>query len=271
MSDEIPIELLRELLDYDPETGALTWRPRPASMFKDGRSKTWNARFAGKPALNAKKGDGYLCGAINYINFQAHRVCWAFHYGKWPTNFIRHDNGNRSDNRITNLIEIVEGTYCRPSNGLKSVGDFFDHFSAWIVPISDSGCWIWIGTTTSSGYGEVKFRGRKGPAHRMAYMASKGDVPSDIMVRHACDIPCCVNPAHLSIGSQLENMADMCSRNRQSRGEHRPKAKLTSTDVIEIRRLIRLGASQSHIAEQFGVSQPRISKINTGKIWSHVK
>lgn len=271
MSDDISVLVLRQLLDYDPETGALTWRPRPDYAFKNGNASTWNKRFAGKPALAAQKDDGYLCGAIHYRNYPAHRVCWAIHYGAWPERFIRHRNGIRSDNRIANLFQVEDEGYCKPSLGISQPEQFFSHFDDKIIPISESGCWVWTGTLTDTGYGEVKVSGIKSLAHRIAYTCAKGLIPEGMMVRHSCDIPCCVNPNHLSVGSQMDNMDDMKSRSRQSRGTHRPKAKLSDSDVVEIRRLIARGVPQSSIASRFGVSQPRISKINTGKIWSHVQ
>lgn len=147
---------------------------------------------------------------------------------------------------------------------------FFDHFARQIVPVSECGCWIWMGATCN-GYGEVKVSGRRQFAHRVSAEAAGRLTDPSNMVRHQCDMPLCVNPDHLIEGRQIDNMADMKSRGRQSRGAHRPKAKLTEDDVREIRHLLSLGAAQASVARRFGVSQARISRINSGKLWSHVQ
>jgi hypothetical protein len=100
-------------------------------------------------------------------------------------------------------------------------------------------------------------------AHRVAYELWKGPIPSGLLVRHKCDNRGCVNPDHLETGTQQDNMNDMLERNRQY-------CKLTEDDVIEIRVLLGFGVRQVQLAEQFGVSQYIISRINTGRIWKHV-
>lgn len=100
-------ETLRKLLRYNPQTGALTWLERSASMFKTERAwNTWNARFAGKPALTSDS-RGYRIGSIFTRSYFAHRVAYAIYHGEWPDDQIDHINGKRSDNRIANLRAVT--------------------------------------------------------------------------------------------------------------------------------------------------------------------
>lgn len=94
-----PQDYLRKILDYNPETGVLTWKKR------EGLKGSWNAKYAGKPAFTSGNGHGYWCGAINSKNLLAHRVIWKLVYGSEPDQ-IDHINGIRSDNRLENLRNV---------------------------------------------------------------------------------------------------------------------------------------------------------------------
>ena len=111
---ELPIETIRELIDYDEQAGLLTWKLRESKWFKsESRASAWNNRWAGKPALNtlmipsrgARK--GYLGGHILYEKMLAHRVAFAHFHGHWPDLVIDHINGDTSDNRICNLRQAT--------------------------------------------------------------------------------------------------------------------------------------------------------------------
>jgi HNH endonuclease/AP2 domain len=94
------VDQLRALLTYDPQTGALTWKPRAIDP------KNWNKRHAGKPAF-ATNIRGYLCGAVNRVLLRGHRVAWAIHHGHWPQGEIDHVNGDKQDNRLENLRDVT--------------------------------------------------------------------------------------------------------------------------------------------------------------------
>lgn len=118
-------DLLRQLLRYDPATGKLYWLPRSIDMFEDmhlsnGQSRTaavvchwWNTRFANKEAFTSRIQSGYPSGTIDKKYIAAHRAAWCLHFGEWPTSFIDHINGDRADNRISNLRLVDNQANCK--------------------------------------------------------------------------------------------------------------------------------------------------------------
>lgn len=101
--EDITPTIVRELLDYDPETGVLTWKERDRPWFKTERAwKAWNTRFAEKPALTSKS-HGYLMGRFLYHGLFAHRAAWMHYYGAVDCDHIDHVDGDVTNNRISNL------------------------------------------------------------------------------------------------------------------------------------------------------------------------
>lgn len=134
-----------------------------------------------------------------------------------------------------------------------------------------SGCIEWTGSVTSSGYGNVRFRGRNIGTHRMAWEMTRGPIPPGKHVAHGCDNRRCVTVAHLFLATHAENMADKVAKGRQCRGEDVTGAKLTEAEVRAIRAEYARGRiTQKSLAGAYGVSQQAISDLTRGVKWKHV-
>jgi hypothetical protein len=130
-------------------------------------------------------------------------------------------------------------------------------------------CIIWIGVTDSDGYGLVTIaRGCQFRAHRLAWELQNGPIPPGIFVCHKCDVPPCINLAHLFLGSAEDNNRDKIRKGRTGNlpvGERHPNAKLSALDVREIRRLRALGMKLNEIATHFGIAFQYVSDLCSGK------
>jgi hypothetical protein len=147
-----------------------------------------------------------------------------------------------------------------------------------VAMVPESGCWLWLGKWSVRGYGRVSLKGRPGrhkSAHRTSWEESNGPIPQGMCVLHKCDVRACINPAHLFLGTQAENMEDMARKGRRrhpglevgrlSSTGGRPK-KLTPAQVHEIKMLQGV-MSRNAIARKFGVSGTMIGFILRGMSW----
>lgn len=153
------------------------------------------------------------------------------------------------------------------------------------LTVSEAECWLWTGATASNGYGTVAFRdgGKKKmrPLHRLVYELCVAPIPEGLNVLHNCpggDNPRCCNPAHLFLGTQLENVHDCMNKGRLTGrrsapvGSLNPNAKLDDATVNEIRRRVATGprGMQKLLEAELGVSRATISRVVRGERWQHV-
>lgn len=129
-------------------------------------------------------------------------------------------------------------------------------------------CWNWTGTLHNKHYGLAYCNNKEYRAHRLSYYLWNDKDPKHLKVCHSCDNPSCVNPQHLWLGTQKDNMADRNRKGRQARGSKHGNSKLTESQVRVIRRLLAEKTfTQRQIAQAFGVSAYIISDIKTGRKW----
>ena len=140
-----------------------------------------------------------------------------------------------------------------------------------LLKVVPSGCWEFQGCKLKDGYGLIGRKRLDGKraidrTHRVMWEIVFGPIPEGLWVLHKCDNPPCCNPAHLFLGTQFDNMADMYAKGRgvNNVGEKNSNAKLTQEQVEVIRADDRL---QRVIAAEYGVVKQTISWIQTGKTW----
>jgi hypothetical protein len=133
------------------------------------------------------------------------------------------------------------------------------------------GCWLWQGCLHPDGYGMFQARGANKAfpvrAHRAAYALYTAPIAAGQLVLHRCDVRNCVNPAHLYLGTQQDNLDDAVVRNRTAKGSRSSKSKLTDIEVQEIRRRSSLGETQVILGKAYGVSHNAIGRILNGRSW----
>lgn len=130
-------------------------------------------------------------------------------------------------------------------------------------------CWTWVACRNKDGYGIMQINNKSTLAHRTAWELCNGPIPARTCVLHKCDNRSCINPSHLFLGSQQDNITDMMNKGRHvaSKGEHSGVSKLTEKDVLAIRSLKQQRITNESIAAKFGISQSTVYKIASRATW----
>lgn len=134
-------------------------------------------------------------------------------------------------------------------------------------------CWLWTGGTGSRlRYGRMRVGKLEAYAHRLSYEMHIGAIPEGFVVMHTCDVPQCVNPAHLSVGTHADNIADRDAKGRTARGfrsNRIPDRKLTAEEALFIF-ANQWVISRRKLARRFGVAYGTIQAIQTGLTYREI-
>ena len=133
-------------------------------------------------------------------------------------------------------------------------------------------CWEWQSTISKNGYGQFSINNKKQLAHRVSYILHYGEIPIGMLVCHSCDNRKCVNPEHLFLGTNEDNMKDMINKKRAkyASGEKAGSSKLTNEDVKDIRLAYDNNETTRQIAKKYNMNHSTIWNIVSGKTWKHI-
>jgi hypothetical protein len=172
---------------------------------------------------------------------------------------------------------LPQGNYCSYGCLNKAkVRDVDSSFWARVDKDGANGCWEWTGARHANGYGHYSIN-RLGThqnykAHRFVYELLYGEIPGGLFVCHSCDNKLCVNPAHLWLGNNSDNILDAKAKGRldDRRGELNTNSKLTPEIIRHIRTQYDLGATQSSLSTKFNLSSSCVCNIVHRRAWQHL-
>lgn len=149
--------------------------------------------------------------------------------------------------------------------------DFITRFWAKVAVLDDpDACWLWTAGGSKLGYGHIKCGKKVLRAYRVSFELNNGPIPEGLCVLHACDNPPCVNPRHLFVGTQGDNVRDMERKGRAKHptGDEHGQKRLTALQVAEIRRNFAEGqTNKAALGRAFGVTDVLIGLIVRNRIW----
>ena len=145
-------------------------------------------------------------------------------------------------------------------------------FDDFYEPVTEAGCWLWMGSIDSKGYGGIKVDGKQMGAHRRSWVLANGPIPDRLHVLHKCDTPSCVNPSHLFLGTNYDNVQDMVRKGRARGGNGAYKAPAKPAMASARDKFIEFGGERKSIAEWCRVLGLRYNTVKAricNKGWAH--
>jgi len=128
------------------------------------------------------------------------------------------------------------------------------------------GCWLWTGCVHGKGYGHFKIGKKVEKAHRVSWMLYRGNIPQGYHVLHICDTPPCVNPDHLYLGTNADNVKDRVQKNRSACLYKNGRLKYTTDKIMEMKQQLNNGETTASVSRQFGIDNGYLSRIRRGLV-----
>lgn len=155
------------------------------------------------------------------------------------------------------------------NSNIATLRDKLEHYA---MPVPESGCWLWTGTTNNKGYGRISVGGgRTQYAHRIAYIEFKGEIPDGFEVCHKCDTPACCNPEHLFVGDHTTNMQDASRKGRmRNDGKHGHEHVRAILTIEQVRAIRTSSKSSRQWAIEIGCNRETIERARAGRTYRNV-
>ena len=139
-----------------------------------------------------------------------------------------------------------------------------ERFLSKFVNEPNTGCWLWTDSLYTTGYGKLRDGKKIRRAHRVSWEQTYGPIPDGLLVLHRCDTRSCVNPAHLWLGTNQDNLSDAARKGRMTRGVHNNFTRLTEDQVLAIR---RSSETLSVLSARYGVGRSTVQDVRRGRTW----
>lgn len=176
---------------------------------------------------------------------------------------------------VVNITRIIPGSFAWQSANFWRDADkraaIIAKFWARVQRPKAKACWPFTGYIAFHGYGHFQFTEDgihyRERAHRFSWLLSRGSIPVGLSVCHHCDVRHCVNPSHLFLGSQADNMHDAVRKGRKNCWGHQ---KVNAEQALEIRARAAAGEMHKDIAPDYGLARNTVSQIVSRATWAHL-
>jgi hypothetical protein len=152
---------------------------------------------------------------------------------------------NKPCDRIPYYTKTICSIKCKILNGIEK---------------TEKGCWLY-GKSTSGIYSKLRWQSKWYLAHRLSYEIFKGNIPDNLLVMHKCDVPKCINPEHLNVGSHKDNAQDRVIKGRGIVGERNHFSTLSDIQRIEMMKLKSEGFDKHRLARIFNINERHVRRI----------
>lgn len=226
----------------------------------------------------AKNSSGHPVFCFLGRNWYAAQAAYEIRNGPIPEGLLLRRLCDRKDCVNPDHLTVGESWAVAKANAVASRKakklDLRGRLLSKVIPEPNSGCWLWVGAVNpTTGYGHLQWTvykgliGRDQIAHRVSYRAFIGDIPDGMHVCHKCDVPSCINPDHLFLGTSKDNKQDSVQKGRHATGD-RSRHRMSLLQVLEIKEAWRSGETITSIANRLGYCHySNIHKCLIGKTW----